>query len=59
MSYYCVISVDKRDILKKSMEYYNNLINEMNYHNHRETGQYIERCWPSIFNTNFTIITKK
>jgi len=55
-SFNCIFSVDKRDILNYSKEFYNNLINEMNYHNNHETVHYLERSWATLFNTKYTII---
>ena len=55
-SSHCIFSVDKRDILNNSKEFYYNLINEMNYHNNHETVHYLERSWVTLFNPKYTII---
>jgi hypothetical protein len=56
IAYYGIFSVDKRDILSNSKEFYYNLINEINYHNNHETGHYLERSWATLFNPKYTII---
>lgn len=58
ISYNCIFSVDKKDILNNSIDYYHNLINEMNYHHNHETGHYLERCWADLFKPKFTIQLK-
>jgi hypothetical protein len=56
LSYNCIFSVDKRDILNNSKQFYYNLMNEMNYHNNHETVHYLERSWATLFNIKYTII---
>lgn len=48
-SYNCVFSVDRRDILQHSKEYYMNLLKGVSTANNAEEGHYIERSWEAVF----------
>jgi len=56
LSFNCIISVDKRDILNHPKKFYHNLLNEVNSYSNPETGHYLERSWSNLFKLKFTII---
>jgi len=49
ISYWGIFSVDKKTIHTKPVEYYKNLITELETHSNPEVGHYFERSWGAIF----------
>ena len=49
VSYWGIFSVDKRDILQHSKEYYESLIVQLSNSSNPEVGHYIERSWGAVF----------
>jgi hypothetical protein len=48
-AYYGIFSVDKRDILQHSKEYYEHLIKQLCNSSNPEVGHYFERSWCAVF----------
>ena len=49
ISYCGIFSVDKKDILQHSKEYYENLIKQLSNSSNPEGGHYFERSWEAVF----------
>jgi hypothetical protein len=49
VTFYGILSIDKRDIIQHSVERYANLRNIVSVHSNPEAGHYIERSWGAIF----------
>jgi hypothetical protein len=49
ISYWGIFSIDKRDILQHSKEYYENLIKQLCNSSNPEAGHYFERSWSAVF----------
>jgi hypothetical protein len=49
VSYCGIFSVDKRDILQHSVEYYKKLITQLSNSSNPEVGHYFERSWCAVF----------
>jgi hypothetical protein len=44
-----IFSLDKKDIIAKPINYYQNFLNELEVGSNPEVGHYIERAWSAIF----------
>lgn len=51
---YGIFSIDKKDILQFSKEYYNKFLFDVSESSNPEAGHYIEKSWVSIFNPKYT-----
>ena len=49
VTYLGIFSIDKRDILQHSKEYYENLIKQLSNSSNPEVGHYFERAWEAVF----------
>jgi len=49
VTFYGVLSIDKRDIIQHPIERYENLRNVVRVHSNPEVGHFIERSWGAIF----------
>ena len=49
ITYFGIFSVDKRDILQHSKEYYEYLIKQLSNSSNPEVGHYFERAWCAVF----------
>ena len=49
MTYWSIFSVDNKDILQHSKEYYENLIKQLSNTSNPEVGHYFERAWCAVF----------
>jgi len=49
ITYCSIFSVDKKDILQHSKEYYENLIKQLNNSSNSEAIHYFERSWEAVF----------
>lgn len=47
--YHGIFSVSKKDIHKRSLESYKNLIKYLDHHSNPEAGHYFERAWSAVF----------
>lgn len=49
LTYFAIFSIDKRDILQHSLEYYKRLMGQLATSSNPETGHYFQRAWAAVF----------
>jgi len=49
VNWYGILAVSKKDVLHRSLEFYQSLLTMLDKHNNPEVGHYIERSWYAIF----------
>ena len=49
INWFGILAVSKKDILRRHVDFYRDLLDMVSHHNNPEVGHYIERSWYAIF----------